>query len=250
MTSLKRNAPDSPPPDEPESKSPDPPAAKRAKMDRSIIGGLYHYAVTFSLRGGISDEMAVHIVNWHKKYEKYMVVKELCDNGNPHFHSGIACHQPRTANAITKSCQTLFRQQGWEWTPNAVKVKRMVDFWGWMFYLTKELQGTPVCHHGWQMSWIREGLEANHIKKPTCLIMKGKRAVKKHEAVDLIIDYAHTVAIPLTGKESYKCVIKRMTKLGYRFHNVRHEQAFTEVMCVMDDDSFLDTALDNALQFL
>lgn len=238
--------------DLPEEKSEDaPPPAKRAKMDRSIIGGLYHYAVTFSFKDGVTDEQAEVLKTWHAKFEKYLLVKELCDNGNPHYHSGIACHRPSTANAITKQLCNLFKLHNWDWTPNAVKVKRMSDFWGWMHYLTKELsQGMPVLHHGWQMTWIREGLEANHIKKPTCLIMKGKRAVKKHEAVDLIIDYAATVAIPLTGKESYKCVIKRMTKLGYRFHNVRHEQAFVEVMCVMDDDSFLDTALENALQFL
>lgn len=222
-----------------------------SKIDHSYMSGLYHYAVTLTKQNGFAEADESWILRFHEKFERCYLVRELHDNGEVHYHSGIACSKPSTANAITKQLERVYKYQDWTWvTGVSVKVKKMSDFWGWMHYLDKECKGKPLYRHGWQLSWIQKGLEANVMKKPTRIIMKGRRAVKKHEAVDLIIDYSMAIATPITGKESYKTVIKKMTRKGFRFHNVRHEHSFQEVMCVNGDDSYLERGLENQLQFL
>jgi len=223
----------------------------KPRVDRCFINGLYHYAITFTKKGGFADLDEIHMIDFHRRCDRAYLVKELTDNGDVHYHSGVACKSPATANAFTKRCETLYRQQDWTWvTGVSVKVKKMVDFWGWMFYLSKDVVDKPTFLHGWSTSWIQEGLMNNQMKKPTRIIMKDRRVVKKHESVDLIIDYSDALACPITGKESYKYVIKKMTRAGYRFHNVRHEHTFQEVMCVNGDDSYLDRGLEHALQFV
>lgn len=211
---------------------------------------LNKYLITINSRNGLS-EVQVELLNAYMKSRFVCVVAntEKCKSGAVHYHAhgesqitraGVRNHLARWIENVLKI----------EMTTNLLKVQSSDA--GSRQYIVKEVtdeKPVQVCQ-GWSiLDLLKErqlALKTIKVKK----IVGDDRAVSPDEAVSLIIRFAQSSETALTDKHSFRRIIKDMGKMGFRFHRIKFQIVYAEVMNCLDNEGPYDDWLEHQLCML
>lgn len=201
-------------------------------MDTHIIADLNYYCLTWTSALDFTPEQESAVVDWHRRSEYCMLVREYHGDGRKHYHSLIAVKTPKTAGAVTKNVERFYGRVGLQWVKNiSFKAKKMTCFSGQFHYLIKDLKGAkPLLLIGWQYTWIKDCCKKT-LKTVPNKIMKGDvYMLQKATAVNMVLKYAAAAGVRITCKETFIDVCLDMQADHYQFDNIKKKDLLTNVM--------------------
>ncbi len=210
------------------------------------------YLVTLTSSVGFNDDQESQIVEWHRrKCHHCMLVREHHKSGERHYHSTILVTKPKTANGLKRQLETLYKSMSIDPLGNGIDVRSTTDQMGSFLYLVKELDDDhPLLCIGWLFSWIKDQCVKNVKKIPRKLLMLNRVVLNPANAIPYCLKFAEASGIGVTGKESFKCLVRLMVLDGYSFDNTKFPWLYSQVMCICGDTRALDQQIDLQLTFL
>ncbi len=232
-----------------------PPKGKKSRkrsLPKDAGGGsdLFAYCITLTCKDGFTDEQEKIIVEWHvRNSEKCLLVDELHESGEKHYHSLIHCKAPKSAGNVTNKLKNLYSTMNKDITHNSIRVKRQTDFVGWLHYLSKDIPADkkPLLTMGWGWSWIKQQCKDNVRKIPIKILLKDKYTVKQSAAVATVAAWAQAAGYPLVDKQCFMTCIVDMQSEGYQFHSVKFKWLYAESMAMNGNKDAALSLLENEL---
>lgn len=222
-----------------------------ATIDPTPARDAFGYFITFTSPNGFSEAQEDQIVQFHKrKCENCLLVTERHADGRKHYHSSILVMKPKTTNGMTRQVANLYKAMEIEVVGRVTfQVKKVSDQVGSFWYLLKEQEDDqlPLLLMGWKMEWIKEQCKSNIKKIPRRMLMKDRVVLNSSNSIPYCLRFAEAAGMGITGKESFKNLVKLMVKDSYSFDNVKIPWLYSQLMCIAGDDRALDTHLDNCL---
>ncbi len=224
-----------------------------AKIDTTPARNAYGYFITLTCALDFNASQEDQIIQWHRrKCENCLLVKEYHKDGTTHYHSTVLVMAPKTTNGLTRQFETLYKRMNIDVVPRvSIIIKSTTDQVGAFYYCLKEhKQRDPLLVLGWQMIWIKEQLLSNVKHIPRKMLMKDRVVLNAGNAIPYCLKFAEASGLALTGKMSFKTLVRLMVKDGYSFDNTKFPWLYAQLMCIMGDDRALDQQIDNQLAFL
>ncbi len=225
-----------------------------ATIDPTPSRDSFGYFLTLTSPQGWTAAQVDQVLQWHRrKCENCLLVAELHQSGETHYHSSIIVLKPKATHGVTRQLDTLYKQMG---IPVINRVTHVVkstsDQVGLFHYLTKQLKAgkEPLLLMGWQFSWIKKQCISNVKKIPRKMLMDGRIVLNAANAIPYCLNFAEAAGIGITGRDSFKTVVKLMVKDGYSFDNTKLAWLYSQLLCICGDDRALDQQIDNQLSFL
>ncbi len=227
-------------------------------IDTHAQTGYTPFFITFTAVSEYSDGFEDALKSWHsKKCDQVLLVREGgVGDQHLHYHS-VGTFRAKQAVGVTRQCETFYKKQNMQWTKGvSVKVKAVSDLIGLFWYLTKDFltedNPDPLLTKGWKMSWIKQKCLDNLKKMPHKMLLKDQYSLTPKTATNMILEYSRRKSLPITGKESFKSVLKSMIKDHYRVNAIwpKITIIYAEVMIECGDDSGFDSVFESAFQFI
>lgn len=201
-------------------------------IDLNADHDLPAFTFTFTSNVEFTPAHEDQIIQWHKKKASFCIlVRELHEDGRPHYHSVIAAARPKNTGSWTRLCETLYKQMDLPIVKGiSFRVKKETDRVGWFIYLLKHQEGPPLLVMGWKLSWIKkqclEGIR--HI--PRKMLTKEVTVLTKATASQTVLRYAAAMGRKITGKISFCDVCCAMEGDKYVFGGYQLKHIYREVM--------------------
>jgi len=222
-------------------------------IDLDADDDLPAFTFTFTAAVDFTAGQQDQLVQWYRKKASFcLLVRELHDDGRPHYHSVIAARSPKNTGTWTRACTTLYKQMDIENVKGiSFRVKKETDRVGWFHYLMKD-QGSspPLLLMGWKMSWIKQKMLEGIKKIPRKLLTKDVTVLTKATAAQSVLKYAAAMGRKITGKISFCDVCCAMEHDKYIFGGYQLKHIYREVLNQSGQRSLAHTNMMAELHFV
>ncbi len=213
----------------------------------------FGYMLIFTSANDFNEAQEDQIVQWHRRRcENALLVRELHTDGRKHYHSTILVLKPKTSGGVSRQLATLYKSMGIDVVARVTyQVKSTSDQIGSFHYLLKDqADREPLLIMGWQLTWIKAQCVSNVKKIPRKMLMQDRVVLNAANAIPYCLKFAEAAGVGITGKESFKTLVRLMVKDGYSFDKCNLPWLYAQLMCIAGDDRVLDQHIDGLLQFL
>lgn len=211
------------------------------------------YSITLTTsRDFTPDELEGFCEFFRHNCDSCLLVEERGQRGQLHLHAGTKQKQSQT-HEVTRLLARHYELHEIPFQKGvSIKVKKTCDQIGWFHYLIKDIpkDSVPLLIFGWKMTWIQEQCRANLKKVPHKIVKGTDYNVNMLIATNLVIQYAKTVGLPLSGKGMFMECICQMAEAGYLFHNVKFKILYCQVMARFHERRPMLSFLTMELQYL
>lgn len=227
-------------------------AVNNIDIDRE--SGLFPYFLTLTCKDGFSDAQCDAVIAFHKTdyFVNVLLVSELHESGETHFHSLADIKTKQTAK-VTSKLERFYTANDIPYTKGVtIKVKRATDKIGLLHYLTKDFEDddTPLVLKGWTWTFIQQQVRDNIKKLPFRMLLKDTYFVTKKNGTEIILRYMKAHKMSCHSKEHFKDVVHAMVRDKYRFSAASIKWCYAEVCTMQGSGHALDSLIEHELFML
>lgn len=221
--------------------------------DAHVQEGYTVFMSTFTCVDTFCEEFEEKLASWHaRKCDSVLLVREGADGSDTHLHyHSVAAFKNKQAAGVSRQAETFYKKLGMEWDKRrSVVVKKVCDLFGALHYLMKAQPAgrAPLMVKGWKLSWIKEMSLKSLKKMPHAQLLKDQYILSPKTATNMILEFANRKGLPITGRESFRGVIKEMIADHYRVSSIwpKITIIYAEVLMECGNHSGFDQVFDNA----
>lgn len=214
---------------------------------------MFHsFAITLTSKDGFTQDQLESIKEWFvKKCDTVLLTQEHHKSGKIHLHA--AADFKGQTNSVTRMFATLYDRLNIPFQKGvSVVVKKVTDRVGWFHYLSKDVPTgqMPLLILGYLWGDIQEECKAAIKKIPNKMVKGTDFTMNMVTAPNRILEFAKSIAHPITGKDSFAEVLSIMAEDGYQMHNLKFKVLYAQVMAKTGRRGVMRDLILGELQFL